>query len=1636
MESKSSAHESISWKLIDSFFKSDPQILIQHHIQSYNNFFNTKIKQLIKEKNPITFFKQQEQITTLDKIKFFDNYRNDQGIMLGLTKEDLKNKLSDKSKEYIDKIWESAQESKGVNRTKTNTRTDYRFRFDMYIGGKNADRLYYGKPIIYDEDRGEHIMYPNEARLRNMTYAFTLHADIVVDFTIYLKNEEIQGTHIEHNETIEIPKVYFGRFPIMLQSDLCILNKLAPEVRFNMGECRNDYGGYFIIDGKEKVIISQEKFADNTLYIQENENELYSYSAKIRSASEDASKPIRTFAVRMVAEQPSSDNGNIVVSIPNVRKPIPLFIIMRALGVISDKEIMTYCLLDLEKNKHLSEYFRSSIHDAGLIFTQVAALKYISTFVKGKSVKHTLEILMNYLLPHVGELNFKQKALYIGYIVNRILKVANGEEKPTNRDSYKYKRLEVSGMLIYQLFREYYDLQQRDIFLNIDKEYLYKSTSTNYKDMNFINLISDNTSHIFRNRIVEEGFLKAFKGNWGSTEHTKRLGALQDLSRLSYFSFICQLRKSNVPISGQGAKIVGPRLLHTTQWGNFCPIHTPDGGNVGTHKHMALMATVSSGTSGYPLIKMLRRFGIKLLEECNLKYLSGTSKIFVNGAWIGVTDQPIGLLNQLKLYRRNSLINIFTSLSFDYYRNELIIYTDAGRICHPVLYTNGNQISYERENIINDFLSKEIDWKKCISGFLPKKKEFELHDSPVFELTDLYDTNDNLEENMAIIDYVDTNEMDGIKLAKSDQMQQEYVKNNVTHKEIHPSVVLSVMANQVIYAENNQYPRGLFSCGQTKQAVSVYHSNFQNRMDKTALVLNYGQIPLIKSRYLNYLNKEEHPYGVNAIVAIACYSGYNVEDAVIFNKASLDRGAFRTTYLTMYESEEEITKVGNSEVTSQFMDVANRNVVGLKNGYDYSKLDPQSGLIKENEVVNDKTIIIGKASNSLGEAGGYIDESKGPKKGQLGYVDKSFMVESEGGKRLAKVRIRHDRIPAIGDKFCSRAGQKGTIGVILEEKDMPFTSEGLRPDIIVNPHAFPSRMTIGHLVEALLGKVCVMYGAFGDCTPFTNKGTKEKLLGDMLIKAGYSSTGNELLYNGMTGEQLETEIYFGPTYYLRLKHMVKDKINHRGRGPRTQLTRQTVGGRANDGGLRIGEMDRDAIISHGIPSFIKDSMMERGDKYKMAICNKTGTIAVYNESRNLFYSLLSDGPLNFERSVDGTLNLKSITRFGRDFSIVEVPYSFKLLYQELQAMNVQMRIITEANVDQLTSLKDSKNIEKLTGLSGFNEVIQETLKKLSKPEEEDLEEATIITPDQKLRDNDDDIYPEMSPAAKHPVFDEERPLYGSHPLYDTTSIDNAGFEYTDVEAGQFERIYAFSNPEIIKVGNEVYMPDENNNGVKIQIMEVDKEGDKISDWQVAIKDLRDGEVRIVTPTNFYTIKQKTPREELILNDGEYVRFKEGNGIAPEETYVNLGFDDYYFAYKLQNIKDGSIEYDYGDNLRRVQMTGQLPTVPESPEAAYAPESPVAAYAPSPPLVPYGPQTPTPPVISANDQAEKVFESVLNEDEIEKTERKSKKLENEEGLSMLLVEKEKEEDTSDSTGSSGSSGSNNNSGGIKKVIATE
>jgi hypothetical protein len=657
-------------------------------------------------------------------------------------------------------------------------------------------------------------------------------------------------------------------------------------------------------------------------------------------------------------------------------------------------------------------------------------------------------------------------------------------------------------------------------------------------------------------------------------------------------------------------------------------------------------------------------------------------------------------------------------VNWDIQANEIYIFTDGGRLCRPLFYYDdvSGEYSFQKKEAVTLLQSGKFKWHNMVGCKETKIiKEHEIDSATIYTPMGLYGVEDIVAlrntRRPDILEYIDTSEAESTLITLSYGARDKLY----THMEIHPSLMYGFMGNQIVYPENNPLPRNAFACGQAKQAVSTYSTNFISRIDKMGVMLNYGQIPIVKSRYLKHINNEEHPCGENVIVAIMCYSGYNVEDSILFNEGSVKRGMFRTTYFNSYETREESTKEKGVLSESRIVNIEKEaNVIGLKPGYEYDQLD-MYGMIKENTELNDKIVLIGKVKSSSMNPDKQIDDSVYPKKGQLGFVDKTFITETEEGTRLAKVRIREERMPNIGDKFASRAGQKGTVGVLIREQDMPFTADGIRPDIIINPHAIPSRMTIGQLVETLTGKACSLYGAFGDCTAFVNTGPKEKRFGALLVNQGYHSTGTEILYNGMTGEQIQSDIYIGPTYYMRLKHMVKDKINYRARGPRTLLTRQTVQGRANDGGLRIGEMERDGIIAHGISHFLEESMMIRGDEYFMAVCNKTGTIAIYNSMRDLFISPMADGPVKFTGNLLSEMNIDKITRFGRSFSIVRVPYSFKLLLQELMTMNVTMRIITEDNIDQLESMSYSKTINKLMYNDGpqvtTSEVIESVIEK-------------------------------------------------------------------------------------------------------------------------------------------------------------------------------------------------------------------------------------------------------------------------------------------------------------------------------------
>jgi DNA-directed RNA polymerase II subunit RPB2 len=1320
------------WKMLDTYFKDAPDSLVSHNLESYNEFFKTGIYQIFKEKNPI---------------RLESNY--------------------DKSTD------------------------DYKNKCEIYLGGRDGTKISFGKPIIYDSNDKTHYMFPNEARLRNMTYGMSIHYDVEIVYTDILDDDEIpkQGgrpsnldesteTHNDYKESYNfknykqdgglntialndfqetftggarndnltvrdydyttnqaknlreklaksmkgnnicervetIENVYLGKFPIMVQSDFCILNKLTPEIRFTMGECKQDLGGYFIIAGKEKTVVSQEKFADNMLYvrklIKEDDDELELenlYSAELRSVSENPSKPVRKFSISVVAPNVKYTNYNIVVNIPNVRKPVPLFILMRALGIISDKDIINTCLLDLDKYEPWLDDFIPSVHDAGGILTQELAINYIALLTKGKLYEHGLEILSDYVLPHVGETNYKEKAYFIGHMVFKILSVMNNVELPTDRDNFKYKRIELAGSLMYELFRDFYTEQQKHIRLEYDKRLNF---NLNLYASDLSGLINTYKNEIFRERIIEKGFSKAFKGNWGAKPNTKRIGVVQDLNRLSFNGYLSHLRKTNLPFDSS-AKVTGPRHLHGSQWGFLDPLDTPDGGNIGLHKHLAIMTQVSHGGIGNrkPMIEWLReKVALKYTYECSPKMLSIMTKVFINGYWCGSITEPFDNVRKMKLYRRNGLLSPYTSIGFDITQNTILIYTDGGRLCRPIFYKDEmtNKLSYD--NVKDKLSSGDYYWNNLVFGFNKHKDgiNYKKNNYKIYELNELFssvttETNpaklDTFIKNKGIIDYIDSNETENAMICLD---VADFDSKPHTHLEIHPSLMFGTMGSLIVFPENNPPTRNAFSCGQSKQACSVYHSNYNVRIDKAAVLLNYGQTPLVKTRFLEYINKEEMPYGENTIVAIMCYGGYNMEDSVLINEGSLQRGLFNTTYFTGYEAHEEITESTDGIVETKFANIeSNGDIMGVKIGYDYSKLD-KYGIIREGTIVNDKTILIGMFTTNEGRK---VDASKGTKKGQMGIVDKTFITESEEGERIVKVRIRDIRIPTFGDKVGSRHGQKGTCGLVVPEVNMPFTRGGMRPDIIINPHAIPSRMTIGQLVETTTAKASVIMGGYGDGTAFINKGSKVGVYGEALSNFGYHSSGNEIMYNGQSGEQLEMEIFIGPTYYMRLKHMAKDKINYRALGPVTALTKQPVSGRANDGGLRIGEMERDSLISHGVSDFLRESMMERSDKYRMAVCNKTGMMAIYNPDKKLFISPMIDGPIKFSGSVDGNnMNIINVTKHGRDFSIVDVPYSFKLLLQELNTINMQMRIITDDNIGQFDNMTFSNNME-LLGVKGFS----------------------------------------------------------------------------------------------------------------------------------------------------------------------------------------------------------------------------------------------------------------------------------------------------------------------------------------------
>lgn len=1152
-------------------------------------------------------------------------------------------------------------------------------RFEIEFG-----QVYLAKPTMTESDGTTQPMFPNEARLRNLTYSAPLYVDIRKRLFQQKNEDEDETENADSNsrfyevDSEEFQKVFIGRIPIMLKSRFCILHGLGEQELIELGECPYDQGGYFVINGSEKVLIAQERMAVNQVYVFAKHGSMtgatkaqpardsnsfdISFIAEIRSVAANGQAAAGPLQVKMhrattVGSNALSSAGGsgaflLRVSIPYIKQDIPIGILFRALGIVADRDILEHICYDFDDTAML-EALKPCIEEAFPIQDQLGALDYIGRrgmtvgATRDKRIKYTRDILRAELVPHIGldDQAETRKAFFLGYMIHRLLAVALERADVDDRDHYGKKRLDMAGPLLGFLFRILFKRLTKDVARHLQR------CIDSHRDFSL--------SLAIKSATITTGLRYALAtGNWGEQRKamSARAGVSQVLNRYNYASSLSHLRRVNTPIGREG-KLAKPRQLHNTHWGMVCPAETPEGTACGLVKNLALMSYITVGSSPEPLHKFLEEWTMENLEEISPTVIPDSTKIFLNGKWVGVHRDPDHLVRTLKRLRRAGDINPEVSILRDPRDQELRIFTDPGRCSRPLFIVLSGEADDESHGYGEDasplyprlVLSKSTHivplMQREVSGF----GWDQLLQTGCIEYLDVD------EEEAAMIC------MSPDELAEARSNPEHAYTRHYTHCEIHPSMILGICASIIPFPDHNQSPRNTYQSAMGKQAMGIYATNYQIRMDTLANLLFYPQKPLVTTRAMEYLHFRELPSGQNAIVAIACYSGYNQEDSVIMNQSAIDRGLFRSIYFHTYQDQER--KIGALQ-TEQFIKPSRDWTLRMRHGT-YEKLD-EDGLVVPGQRVTGDDILVGKVvplpleEDDMGIRGAshtHRDASTPLRSTETGIVDKVMLTTNADGFKFTKVRIRAVRQPQMGDKFASRHGQKGTVGITYRQEDMPFTAEGITPDIIINPHAIPSRMTIGHLIECLLGKVSALTGEEGDATPFTDVTVEG--ISAALLACGYQQRGLEVMYNGHTGRKLRAQIFIGPTYYQRLKHMVEDKIHARARGPVQILTRQPVEGRARDGGLRFGEMERDCMISHGAAQFLKERLHDVSDAYRVHVCDICGLFAIANMQKGLY-------------ECKGCKNKTQISQ-------VNMPYAFKLLCQELMSMNIAPRLMTRSN---------------------------------------------------------------------------------------------------------------------------------------------------------------------------------------------------------------------------------------------------------------------------------------------------------------------------------------------------------------------
>jgi DNA-directed RNA polymerase II subunit RPB2 len=1096
---------------------------------------------------------------------------------------------------------------------------------------------------------------PRIAMQRKLTYAGKLYLDLVKEV-----ETKRPGQPVTKTETL-YENLFIGEIPVIVKSKYCMLNQLDARQLEELGEDPSDPGGYLIVNGGRKVVVMQERMCSNKalVFAKQLTGGKISIEAEIRSIRELSYRPPSLLQLRFKSSESKSQRGQEVIraSIPYLKpsQDIPLCILFKALGVLTDRDIAFACIYRFD-DEGLCALIKPSLEEASAIRTQAQALEYIAKRTtntddnKDNRIKYVMDLLARDLLPHVGVgvEDFALKSWQLGYIAHLLMLVKLGRREQDNRDFYANKRVIAAG----PLFAEY--LSQ--LFQKNHKE-MRRRLRTKMEEGSHIDI----SALILDRTITQAMKYAAATGNWNiHKQNRNKNGITAPLNNLSQLSALCHKRRTNTPVGREG-KLSKPRHLTGPKWGRFCPAENPEGKNIGLVNNMALLTYISMGDLSATLLDLVFKSYVIPLLQCTKEQLVHGVKVHVNKAWKGVTMEPGKTFDALKAAKLSFQINPETSVYHD--GSEIFIDTDAGRCMRPVLCVSDGKLALTRDRILQFTKRKN---PSAFDGWMRFMQE-------------------------GLVELIDTSEEDNTYIAFFPQNVHDNPGGNYTHCEIHPCTILGPSASLIPFPDHNPASRNSFQANMGKASISAPPPNFQQCMDTMMHYLNYPQRPLVETKAMVALGMNEQPQGFNAIVAVMNFTGFQQDDAIIINRAFIDRAGARSTLYRTYCDEEK--KIG-PQYTEHFEKPKKGECYGMKQG-SYEHLDEQDGLAILGSRIQGGDIVIGKTTDipNLPPDAKLTKKchSVQTKAHESGIVDAVILTVNTENQRTAKVRVRSEKIPIPGDKFSSRHGQKGVCAAIYLTEDMPFSQvTGMTPDIIIGSQAFPGRQTVGHLVEQIFSKGGALMGKIMDGTPFEvplfpedeentspfdTTRVKEavdlvrqsgfdacrgyKTAGELRAKGGFAfeAMGSEPLVNGMTGRPIWSEIYMGPVFYQRLKHIADDKIHARSTGPVNLLTMQPTEGRARDGGLRFGEMERDCDLAHGAAFVLQNQLMWHSDARKVPVCKKCGLIAMWNSETN-------------KKGCKSCDTGKFVTRTW-------LPNAFKLLTQELMCLGIAPRLVFE-----------------------------------------------------------------------------------------------------------------------------------------------------------------------------------------------------------------------------------------------------------------------------------------------------------------------------------------------------------------------